>query len=222
MLEALIAVAVLGVGWRLYLVYADAQHERGLRPLRRAMKRGTPIALDEVPEREDVIVEGEVVAGEELLAAPLTGRACVYYRAWVWKKGSEGREVWQEDRRAFVLRDGHERVTVLVDKAQFEAREDWLGIDDEHARQRVDAFALAQRHQFEALRSQLDAREAVIEVGQRLRIFGRAIAEPTDDANEARIDLRSVRGATVINARYVMVPDTEPRFISLTEDAGEA
>jgi len=210
----LIAIPVALAGWRLAVFLSSRRNEPDRRVVR-AARRGPFAPLGAVPEREDVVVRGRVVAGEAVLAAPLTGRSCVYYRAWVRKTGSEAREVTAEDRRSFRLEDGDTRVTVVFDKARVVAPEDFLGIDDDRAVDIVEEFALRQRHQFDALRSQLTAKESIIEVGQELRVAGRAVREPVADVAEAVVDLRDVRGETVITAELVFDPNEEPRYISL-------
>lgn len=107
---AIAAAAVIASVGLSYVFSADAR-------TRRALKKRPVTPIRGLREGEVVRVRGVVVAGERVLAAPLSGRASVYYLATVDQESGRNhwREVAREERFVeFIIDDGTGKLAVSM------------------------------------------------------------------------------------------------------------
>lgn len=157
---------------------------------RKRMRKARRYALAELPEN----TFGKVVGiarpeRKQLLEAPLSGRLCVYYEAYVDEMTDNTMLqtlASEQEGIEFVLEDGETRA--LIDPAHA-----FMSTGIDHVKT-ADLFVMsareekfATRHGVTIARSQFANgfrfREAIIEADERLAVFGAAVREPDLDAN---------------------------------------
>ncbi len=187
-MEALVAMAVVaGVA---VLVASLMWNEKA--KIRRALRGAPRVDIGGLDEGRIGRLVGRVGALGEPLAAPLTGRSCVFYEATVEEYRSSGksgswRQVAREARGVpFVLEDGTGRAIVDPGGAR-------VAVDiDMTTRSGTFDDATPIEEQFLArhgLRStgwvfnkSLRYREGVVEVGETIAVMGQGVREPDPDA----------------------------------------
>ena len=144
--------------------------------------------LAELPEGTAGRIVGRAGSIEDILEAPLTGRKCVYYTAIVEvSDGPNWREIIREDRAVmFTIDDGTARA--IVDPRNSKVALSFDGSSDsgtfDNPTEREQAFLDA--HETSGMHGKLNRnlryREAVIELGKTIAIFGAAVREPDPTA----------------------------------------
>jgi len=158
-----------------------AVHRRLTGPVARARRLAggtTPIA-----DREIVTVEGTVRATATALTAPLSGRSCVAYHAiaTVPREGRTVRDTIDEHRLTpFELEIAGDGATVTIDGDRAELAEEPRPLIPRKLELEQRFIA---RHGHSEQRARYSGfAEAVIAVGDRIRVQGLALAEADDDA----------------------------------------
>lgn len=154
--------------------------------LTRELARYPRKSLAELPEGTLGRVVGKAVALDDTLEAPLSGRACLYYTSIVEvSAGKDWKEILREDRAVmFVLDDGSARA--IVDPSSCKVVLDFTqtgssGTFDkptEREKAFLDAHDTASTHAGGLLNRSLRYREALIEVGGTVAIYGTTTREP--------------------------------------------
>lgn len=193
------AAAAIGLGIS-YLLSSDARTRRALKKRRVTPIRGLRVG-------EVARVRGTVVAAEDVLAAPLTDRTCVYYLATVDKRvGGNGRwhEVAREERYTdFAIDDGTGTLHVCMSVPRVAVVRDVRTLsgtfDDANEREE----ALLGRHglrstTFIGLNAELHYREGVLEPGEEVTALGLV-----------RVEMRAGQRVLVLDA-----PDGGPLLLS--------
>jgi hypothetical protein len=151
---------------------------------RRQLRDKPRRSLAELPEGTAARIVGRAEALDDTLEAPLTGRRCLYYTAIVEvSDGKDWREIIREDRAVmFVLDDGSARAIIDPSASkvalEFDGNSDSGVLDNPNEREQafLDAHATAGKRRI--FNRSLRYREAVIEVGETIAIFGAAVREP--------------------------------------------
>ncbi|HSN25713.1 MAG TPA: hypothetical protein VLT45_05490 [Kofleriaceae bacterium] len=158
--------------------------------LTRELGRYPRMSLAELPEGTLGRVVGKAVALDDTLEAPLSGRPCLYYTSIVEvSDGKDWKEIIREDRAVmFVLDDGSERA--IVDPSSSKVVLDFMEtgssgtFDKPTAREQafLDAHDTASTHAGGLFNRSLRYREAMIEVGGTIAIYGATTREPDPNA----------------------------------------
>lgn len=179
LIPIVVVVGVLGFGALWY--FGSEQVAR------RAIRAATPRRIADWPEGQPTRLIGSI-AGGEVLAAPLSGRACVYYRAVVEElRGNSKHRRWvsiiEEVRSVpFVVEDGSGRALVDPTGAQIACKVDRQTssgtFDDATAVER----SFLDRHKsastgFLGFNRSLRYEEAILEVGERISVVGIGLRE---------------------------------------------
>ncbi len=158
--------------------------------LKRELARYPRKTLAELPEGTLGRVVGKAVALDDTLEAPLSGRPALYYTAIVEvSDGKDWKEIVREDRAVmFVVDDGSARA--IVDPSSCKVALDFtqtgssgtLDKPTEREKAFLDAHGTASTHAGGLFNRSLRYREAVIEVGGTIAIYGATTREPDPDA----------------------------------------
>lgn len=180
-----IIVAGILIGWGAWYYSSDQKLRRRLRDM-----RARPIA--ELGDGQLGKVVGRARAINDTLAAPLTGRRCVYYVATVEERRSSGKSsywkriIYETHCVPFMLEDGSGRALVDATAAQLAVDFDGSSasgtFDDPNETER--AF-LARHHESGEgwfFNRTLRYREAVIAEGETISVLGSGTREPDPDA----------------------------------------
>jgi len=166
--------------------------------VRRGLRRAPRVAISDLVEGTTARLAGTVVTCGNTLAAPLSGRECVYYEAYVVPEPS-GRSVRGDPTRPDGLPVGnwapevrvHEGVEFLIDDGTGRVVVDPSGarvalvVDHRVFVSSVDRTTGRQRAFLDSLataRSDLRVSEACITPGLRICVLGQAMREPDPDA----------------------------------------
>lgn len=153
--------------------------------------RNTPRrTLAELPEGTLGRVVGKAVALDDTLEAPLSGRPCLYYTSIVEvSDGKYWKQIVREDRAVmFVLDDGTAKAIVDPSSSKVVLDFEQTGASGtfdkptEREQAFLDAHDTASTHAGGLFNRSLRYREAVIEVGDTIAIFGATTREPDPDA----------------------------------------
>jgi len=181
--------AIFAAGAGAVLVYREARkYMSPANQLRRQLRALPRRSLAELPEGTSARIVGRAEAIDDTLEAPLTGRRCLYYTAIVeLSEGNHWREIIREDRAVmFVLDDGSARAIVDPSSSkvalEFDGKSDSGFLDNPNEREQafLDAHNTPGRRL--VFNRSLRYREAVIEVGETIAIFGAAVREPDPTA----------------------------------------
>lgn len=177
--------AIFAAGWAAFGLFAGVR--RYMSPtnqLRRQLRDSPRRSLAELPEGTAARIVGRAEALDDTLEAPLTGRRCLYYTAIVEAcNGKVWREIIHEDRAVmFILDDGSARAIVDPSASkvvlEFDGNSASGVLDNPNEREQafLDAHGTAGKRLI--FNRSLRYREAVIEVGETIAIFGAAVREP--------------------------------------------
>lgn len=181
--------AIFAAGAGAVLVYREVhKYMSPANQLRRQLRDTPRRSLAELPEGTAARIVGRAEAIEDTLEAPLTGRPCLYYTAIVEvSDGKDWREIIREDRAVmFMLDDGSARAIIDPSSSkvalEFDGNSDSGVLDNPNEREQafLDAHNTAGRRR--VFNRSLRYREAVIEVGETIAIFGAAVREPDPTA----------------------------------------
>ncbi len=159
--------------------------------LRRKLRAAKQCAIRDLTDaREPRRVAGIVVASDEPLIAPLSGRACVFYETEVVRAVGLGLDPWDIEYRVaiekrglpFMVDDGTGSVIVDTARAELLLETDvdrWSTARDVGA-DAEDAFLARLGHRRRGLlfEKRLHFRESIIEVGERVAVSGVALPAP--------------------------------------------
>src|SRR2546421_584057 len=124
--QVIVGLVVAGIVVVLFLVWYLGAEVR----IRRALRKLPRIQVENLDHGQVARVVGEIEPGEQMLQAPLSGRACVFYEVVVeeWKQhGKHGswREVIRESQAiGFSLHDGSGRAHVAMRGARLSVIKD--------------------------------------------------------------------------------------------------
>jgi len=178
----IVVVAICAVGSVVYGVVHAYRSEDGR--IRRTLRTARQVSIADAPEGEVVRLDGTVVPGETV-AAPLTGRRCVYYVAIV--EEDTGDDDWHECARetggvSFAIDDGTGRAIVDLTDARVDVdldREtDSGGLDHPTAAERDFLRRHRVEHTGRLFHKKLRYREGVFAVGERIAIMCQPVREP--------------------------------------------
>lgn len=185
---------------------------------RKLMRKAPKFALGDMPENTFGKVIG--VARPEnrrLIEAPLSGRLCVYYEAYVdaMTGGSMLRTIATEQEGiAFVLEDGRARAVVDPAHAFMSTAIDHISQSSVFI-QTDRQGAMLKRHDLTPSSKQvryadgLRYREAIIEADERIAVFGGGVREPDPEAGS-----ESYRGHDVATRLCLSGSERFPLYIS--------
>ncbi len=183
---------------------------------RKLMRKAPTYALGDLPENTFGKVVGVTrPSHRRLIEAPLSGRLCVYYEAYVdaMAGASMLRTLASEQEGiAFTLEDGHARAFVDPAHASMSTAIDHVSTSTlTNATDRQQAM-LTRHKLFGKAISFADGlryREAIIEADERIAVFGGGVREPDPEAGS-----ESYRGAGVPTRLCLSGSERFPLFIS--------
>ncbi len=190
--------------------------------LRRRMRKAPRAELASLDESTFARVSGTVRPfTKRLLEAPLSGRLCVYYSIDVLSVRDHQRTTigTEQEAMTFLLEDStaravidpdHARISVAFDhvsesKAAFDA--------DDRQRAVLERLGLIKRDWF--MTQNLEYREAIIEIEERIAIHGAGVREPDPDAAPTGMyrDGGPQRLRFTGTARYPLLISDDPRAL---------
>lgn len=147
--------------------------------------RGPIHAIARAPEGEVVRIRGPV-ACERALTAPLTGRACVYYRIEYRSEAGGQITTCTDARHAdFTVDDGSGVARILVERASFEIVADIFELGRASRVSKTSAAVLAERGWDLPEVARIEVCEASLAVGATIDVIGEPTREPDPDAPHA-------------------------------------
>lgn len=195
MLEGVVIVAGLGsVAYVLYRLIFRSPEELQ----RRALRQAKLWPIGELPEGTCGRLVGTVRAIDRTLTAPLTGRACVWYRVSISAPGAVAEMsadvvlVREEQAERFALEDDSGVAIVDPAGAQLERRRRGVYDRDSNRRpsERERAILTAHGEQWEGALGprSLSFHEMIVEVGETICVAGTGTREADPDAARGESD----------------------------------
>lgn len=172
-----------------------------LRRLNRRIRGAPMVALDELTEGSFARITGRVATFDrQTLAAPFSGRPCVYYAVTTVFIGASQPQVLASHSNAvpFVLSAGAHRAVIDLSHAR-------LSVTVRHRTKSPATHFLAGKN----LNGYIERREAVIVPGEDIVVVGSGIAEPDPERPATEL----YRGLTPHRFRFAGTPD-EPLLVT--------
>jgi hypothetical protein len=149
------------------------------------MARTPRHAIAEVPEGRPVRIVGTIAAGEHVIA-PISGRACVFYRAVVQERQKGWETIVDESFGVpFVIEDGTGRALVVPDGAEKLVEHDAPTRSDVFADPTEDQESFFARNEMsgegQKAKGPLRCSEGALEIGDTVAVYGIAVREPDPD-----------------------------------------